>query len=122
MQVNISRFILSKWADNLYAMGKSLPSQKANEDLLLNLAKSIYSKRDSQLGDHVAVDEDVLRQWRESIRKLSVSESKLGGQVQREMSEILNSMNSFLSMEPIARFSNQTLTARPRSLGWFGKI
>ena len=109
--MNIPRHILSKWADNLYAMGKSLPSQKANEDLLLNLAKSIYLKRDSQLGDHLTVDEEVLRQWMESIRKLSVSESKLGGQITREISEIFNSMNSFLSMEPIERFSNQTLTS-----------
>ena len=93
MCANVPRQVLAKWADSLYAMGMSLPEQKLRLDLV-NLAKSMYVIRDSQIGDLISVNERTILYWKEAIQKIYADEEK-NTIIPKEVKEIKESIESF---------------------------
>lgn len=87
---------LNKWADNLYAIGKTVSDKKLALDLI-DLAKMMYSYLKPQSGVYADVPTATLKRWRRATQTVSMSNKTLNKEVLNEILRIDRSIEEYLS-------------------------
>jgi len=97
MRIQVPKSVLTKWADSLYAMGKTMSDERLGRELL-QLAKAVYSQRDAKLGDYTDVEMDTLRSWKQNIQEFAADETAKPSATDIGIAEICKSINMLMEV------------------------
>ena len=92
--VSVPKSILTKWADNLYAMGKVIPNAAYANDLL-QLARAIYAERELHAGRNESTSPQTVLNWMNRLKAIGDSR-EIPKDVKMPLVDIYYSMADFL--------------------------